>query len=155
MTAGAGSIWTGVPNLDAVLRIDPQTNTISAKIPVGLGVCGDLAADDTAVWITNSGCYGNAQTRINPATNTIVPTRRLATQMTGAVSVNGNAYLTVDAPRPAIVRIDEATNTATGYLALSSTGFPVDGSSGHTTIVYGAGSLWVRGYHKVIRIQPS
>jgi YVTN family beta-propeller protein len=152
ITAGAGSIWVGVPNLNAVLRLNPQTNTLTAKIKVGSGVCGDLAADDSAAWITNSGCGGNAETRIDPSTNTAVPSPRTASQMTGAVTVNGNVYLTVDTPRPGIVRIDEATNKVTGSLPLP--GFPTTGDSGHTTIVYGDGSLWVRGYGKVVRIRP-
>jgi streptogramin lyase len=151
ITAGAGSIWVGVPNLNAVLRINPQTNAITAKIKIGTGVCGDLAADPTAVWITNSGCGGNADTRIDPSTDSAVPSPRTASQMTGAVTVNGDVYLTVDTPRPGIVRIDEATNKVTGSLALP--GFPNTGDDGHTTIVYGDGSLWVRGYGKVVRIR--
>jgi YVTN family beta-propeller protein len=154
LTVGAGSLWAGVPNSGSVVRIDPTTNTVIATIPVGNGVCGDLAADQNAVWVTNSGCAGNPVTRIDPTTNQPVPApKNQEVQMTGAAIVNGNVYLAVNQPKPSLLRVDAATNTITGYLALP--GFSTSGDLGHTTIAYGAGSLWVRGFGEIIRIQPN
>jgi hypothetical protein len=57
LAAGAGSIWTDVPNINAVVRIDPTTDTVLATIP-DKGACGALAASATAVWIAGSGGPG-------------------------------------------------------------------------------------------------
>lgn len=57
VAAGAGSIWTDVPNINAVVRINPTTDAIVATIP-DKGVCGALAASDTAVWVAGGGGPG-------------------------------------------------------------------------------------------------
>jgi YVTN family beta-propeller protein len=157
ITVGAGSVWTGVPNSASVVRIDPNTNTVTANIPVGTGVCGDLAADDTAVWVTNSGCGGRAITRIDPATNAIVPTAEPMGQATGVAIVGGAVYFGADYgdadSMPGLYRMDGGSNKATGYLALP--GFSTTGDNGHTNVVDAAGSLWVRGFGEVVRIQAT
>ena len=73
IAAGAGSVWVGVPNLSAVVRIDPATNAVVATIPVpDGGVCGTVVADDEAVWVASGLCGDGALTRIDPLTNTVV-----------------------------------------------------------------------------------
>lgn len=74
--SSAGSIWTNV-NGDAnvVVRIDPRTDRILARIPAP-SACTQLAADDTGVW--GAGDYGDScrpgVSRIDPRTNRVTAT---------------------------------------------------------------------------------
>ena len=69
VAAGAGSLWTDVTNIHAVLRIDPASDEVIDTIPVKGGACGGLAANDTTVWAAG-GCRPGI-TRIDPATDAI------------------------------------------------------------------------------------
>src|SRR5439155_1672695 len=67
VTAGVGAVWVGVPNLNAVVRIDPATNAVVSTIRAGQP-CGFLAAGGNAVWAAGAHC-GNYVTRISPHSN--------------------------------------------------------------------------------------
>jgi hypothetical protein len=162
LTAGFGSIWAAVIATNTIERIDVTTNAIVARIPES-GICGYLAASATSVWVTNGGCSGDAFSRLDPATNTVVSLTpefaalraagHPAKTASGITIVDGSVYIALAQPSPALIRISEATDTVTGYLALP--GFPNADQSGFTGVEYGAGSLWVRGYGEVVRIQPN
>src|SRR5260370_17580949 len=64
IAVGAGSLWVGVTNISAIVRIDPITDTVVATIP-GSSDCGEMAANDHDVW---AGCISGV-THIDPATN--------------------------------------------------------------------------------------
>ena len=66
IAVGAGSLWVGVVNIDAVVRIDPIKDTIVAMIPV-IFDCGEIVANDHDVWVAG-GC-GPGVTHLDPATN--------------------------------------------------------------------------------------
>jgi YVTN family beta-propeller protein len=152
LTVGAGSLWAGYPAGNSVVRIDPQTDAVVATIPVGAESCvADLAADDAAVWATSAGC-GDALTRIDPSTNlaTMPRPQPPATQITGTAIVGANLYLAIATPSPSLLRIDQTTGKVTGRLALP--GFPTMAGNG-ATLVYAAGSLWIHGPDKLLRIQ--
>ena len=73
ISSGAGSLWVDVPNSDAVMRIDPATDTVTATI-ADTGVCTSLAATDAAVWVASSegdGCTGGV-IEIDPSMNQVV-----------------------------------------------------------------------------------
>jgi streptogramin lyase len=74
--SSAGSIWTDVNgNANVVVRIDPRTDRILARIPAP-SACTELAADDTGVW--GAGDYGDScrpgVSRIDPRTNRVTAT---------------------------------------------------------------------------------
>jgi YVTN family beta-propeller protein len=163
ITAGAGAVWVGVPQTHSIARIDPTTNTFTATIPGGDG-CGTIAADDTAVWETNSDCGGSIVSRFDPKTNQYLLTPSIpaaltasghpARNATGSAIVAGNAYIAINYPKPALVRIDEATNTVTGYLALPAA-FNVCAPfcSGWSELVYSDGALWIGGLGVIAKVQ--
>ena len=64
IAVSAGSLWVGVTNISAVVRIDPITDTVVATIP-GFSDCGQMAANDHDVW---AGCISGVF-HIDPATN--------------------------------------------------------------------------------------
>ena len=71
---GAGSLWVDVPNSDAVIRIDPATDRVTATV-TDTGVCASLVAKiDAAVWVASSegdGCTGGV-IKVDLATNQVV-----------------------------------------------------------------------------------
>ena len=73
VAAAAGSIWVGVPNLEAVVRLSTATDDVQATIP-DKGSCSGIAATDAAVWVAGGNGPGCAPgvTRIDPATNKVV-----------------------------------------------------------------------------------
>ena len=73
MAATGDALWVGVPNLEAVVRIDTHSSSVVASIPIrDGGVCGRLSADATAVWVASGLCGDGALTRIDPRTNQVV-----------------------------------------------------------------------------------
>src|SRR5207237_3304687 len=67
MAAGEGALWVPSPSTNEVLRLDPATHAITARIPVPTP--GAIAVEHGAVWV-KSGTYSalNTLTRIDPAT---------------------------------------------------------------------------------------
>jgi DNA-binding beta-propeller fold protein YncE len=145
---GFGSIWTGVPNMGKVFRINEATNAIEASIYVTgpASPCGGLAATSTAIWITS--CDGaNFVTQIDPATNTVV----------GTIDLRGKGYtFAVVADRPwlsptdgQIVRLDPVSHAVDRVVA-PGPGF----ASGGADVVVAAGSMWVMDWaeNRVLRL---
>jgi DNA-binding beta-propeller fold protein YncE len=69
-----GSIWA--TGLDGVIRIDPATNRVTARIAIASGAAW-TAASDAAVWVTS---LDSSVKRIDPETN----------EVTGSVPLTGN-----------------------------------------------------------------
>jgi streptogramin lyase len=69
VTVGERAVWVAVSDApeDAVLRVDPTTGKVLAKVPLGGTDIESLAVGERAVWALQSGRI----TRIDPATNTI------------------------------------------------------------------------------------
>jgi hypothetical protein len=65
-----GSIW--VPDYDSgeLLRIDPKTDTVTARIRIDFQKSHSVAATDSAVWVTNY--FDNSLFEVDPSTNAIV-----------------------------------------------------------------------------------
>ena len=137
LASAAGSVWVGVPNLSAVVRIDPERNAVVATVPVtDGGVCGQLVADDDAVWIGSGFCGDGALTRIDPRTNEVVArirSPRWSTVFGGALGF-GSLWISTDAGP---FEVDPTTNDIVGRLALG--GDTVFGGN----LATGAGSLWI------------
>ena len=151
---GAGALWSAVPNLDSVVRVDPTTGTVAATIQAS-PACGNVAADDASVWVA-SGCDTLTVRRIDPATNHVVATIALprvpavsagdypqALDVTIAygsvwVSTQGGAY-------GELVRINPGTNRVVGRTRLPS---------GGGTLAAAEGDLWVGSGTSVVRIHP-
>jgi YVTN family beta-propeller protein len=107
------AVWVGVPNLDALVRLDPAANTVAAQVQVR-PACGGVAADADGVWIAG-GCGSNAVFRIDPQTNRVVA-RIVVTGKTRAVALGlGAVWVTTDT---SLVRIDPTTNKVAGASAV-------------------------------------
>ena len=115
MASGAGSIWVGVQNINAVVRIDPSTDTIVATIPDG-GACSEIAADDQAIWVAGGCLPGPGVTRIDPATNAVTEVSN-ASGNSPAIALGGDSvwYGTTD---NFLGRINTTTHRVVGRLKL-------------------------------------
>jgi YVTN family beta-propeller protein len=129
---------------NAVARIDPKTNRVTARIAVGKGPEG-VATSPGAVWVSNAN--GPTVSRIDPGTNKVVATIRLAParaccERTAIVASASGVWATV--PKlGAVVRIDPATNkvVATIKLAWQESGQPCG------FLAVDDGAVWSAGAH--------
>jgi len=148
LAASAGSVWVGVSNLNAVVRIDTSSNEVVATIPVSDGgVCGPITAETDAVWVAAGLCGNGALTEIDPASNAVVARIRSPHwhSVFGAVRGFGSLWVSTDGGP---FQIDPETHEVLGRLAV-----PGDVVFGGDLAV-GAGSLWIHdaGTQSVIRL---
>jgi YVTN family beta-propeller protein len=133
MAADARSVWVGVPDVGAVVRIDATANTVrSAKIPSGGGLCGDLALAGTAVWVAGGGCAVGI-TRVDPSTGKITATLLGKDEVAGLALEGGVLWYTA-LEANVVGRIDTATNTLMA---------PVEVPGTPRALAVGFGSVWV------------
>ena len=119
ISSGAGSVWVGVPNLNAVVRIDARQNKVVATIPVADGgVCGPITAEDHAVWVAGGFCGDGTLTRIDPATNTVVATISSSSWHTVFGAAPGLGFLWV-ATDGGPFQLDPDTHRVVGRLAVA------------------------------------
>jgi len=155
---GAGSIWafaTAAVGPDTVVRIDPETNTVAATIPLG-HAAGTMAFGLDALWVTSRTDY--LVLRIDPATNAVEP---WSTGIEGAgqialageslwVSLYGEHGAQAPDGAPTIVRVDAATGEITAEV---DAGAGLEDSNG---IFATEDAVWVRGTDPfLVRIDPA
>jgi streptogramin lyase len=123
LAVGDGSIWTDVPNLNAVVRINPTTDAIVATIP-DKGVCGALAVSDTAVWVAGGGGPGCLPgiTRIDPNSNTVTGMLNAGGQ-TDSLALRGGTLWYGTSISNFLGRVDATRNTIIGQLKLPGAAF--------------------------------
>ena len=110
-TTGAGSIWQTDNENDVLLRIDPVTGKVVARIPVAAAPAG-VAVTEGSVWVANE--HNGSVQRIDPKTNKVV-----ATIPVGPVAPNGPQIMSAGPGGVWVgiqhtgenVRVDAATNT--------------------------------------------
>jgi DNA-binding beta-propeller fold protein YncE len=131
LAAGAGSIWTDVPNLNAVVRINPATDAIVATVP-DKGVCGALAASDTAVWVAGGGGPGCLPgiTRIDPNSNTVTAMLNAGGQ-TDSLALGGGTLWYGTSVSNFLGRVDTTSNTIVGQLKLRGAAFGLTAAFGY------------------------
>ena len=147
--AGAGSVWQTDYENGAVLRIDPASGKVLAKIPVGMQPLGVVVTED-AVWVANE--HSGSVTRIDPATNRVVATIPInsadsAGPQVMAAGPNGSVWVGVP-NMGSVVRIDAATNKV-GLVVPWDGPVASDGAEVWIAVVAG-----IDGLAQAIRIDP-
>jgi len=143
-----GSAWVTL-DAAAVARIDPDTNQVTATIPVGNFPVRAIGGFN-AVWVSN--CADGTVSRIDPGTNQVV-----ATISTGVcpfdLGVLDQSVWVVNADNH-VSRIDPTTNTVTATVTANLAHCPPKCDfRGLTT---GAGAVWVTtARSSVLRIDPA
>jgi YVTN family beta-propeller protein len=114
---GAGSLWVGVPNADAVFRIDPIKDSVVAKIH-DRAVNGEIVAGDRDIWVAGGDSPGVAH--IDPARNTLTQVKN-ESGIGGAIAVGGGfVWFGAD---DQLDRIDTTTQEVTGSIDLPGSSF--------------------------------
>src|SRR5205807_1689592 len=66
---GFGSVWVSVPKTNEIVRTNPGTNAIEARIKVGEEPCYGIGMGENHVWVLN--CKSQSLTRIRLKDNTL------------------------------------------------------------------------------------
>jgi hypothetical protein len=165
ITVGEGAVWVSVRAEDyssaELVRIDPATNQVVARVPVGERI-GHLTTGAGAVWgVSVRGPDPGSQrflVRIDPVTNRVVAT--VPDVGAPGPEVGGGAvWATASREDPAtgevvgtVVRIDPGTNEVVAAI-------PLPTGKGISALRFGAGALWVlvegeAGTEDLLRIDP-
>lgn len=160
LAEGLGSIWIGETNTRQVIRLNPTTGAVVAKIamPPAALPCGGIVTTDSAVWV--SGCFETPTVvRIDPRTNAVVATIRLDGFATGLVVVDGAVWAPVggdgygltsgDGYQRELERINPDTNSVDRKLPL-----PALNDAWRPAVA--AGDLWLpNGVDTILRVPLS
>jgi streptogramin lyase len=122
--AGFGSAWAFDRIDDKLLRLDPATRRVTARIGVRAGIAVSVGSD--AVWVTEG---VNDLVRIDPRTNRVaarIPLERGA--FSGGVPLPiGNTVWVVGEQRA--LRVDARTNRITKAITVAHSGYAVRGGA--------------------------
>jgi TolB protein len=151
LTVGNGSLWlagaAAAPGEAGgvhafLLRVDPDTNAIVARIDLGTGSGADVAVDDNGVWalsfsVADNGTTRMLVTRVDPSSNAVIATIPLdATYghyifaVQGSIVVQTNAVHHDTVAGTVLNIIDPATNTIERSVPLESYAWPAAAEAG-------------------------
>jgi DNA-binding beta-propeller fold protein YncE len=174
---GFGSLWVTGHHTDEVIRIDPATLKIVARIKSGPGP-GWLAITEDAVWVTNKN--GSGVSRIDPSTNALVTSVGSGSPCGPDAAAFGSVWF-LGCDTQVIQRVDPATNKvgdsfpATGYsepllagdeLAVANADglARLDPTTGTITAIggccglpfgYDGTTVWLNGTNDLTRVDPA
>jgi len=94
IATGFGSVWVVCYWQNQLLRVDPRTRRIVARIPIGFGGLG-VSTGAGAVWVTNRD--SRTVSRIDPRSNAAVATIRLPKPLSpfGVAARNGSVWVSL------------------------------------------------------------
>jgi YVTN family beta-propeller protein len=146
---GAGSLWIRKSGDDEVLRVDPRTNNIVARIRVGFAYDTDIAVRGDDVWVSNG--ENATVSRISAATNTVVTTIRVGEYPLG-IAATPDAVWVANHHSGSVSRIDPRLNRVVKTVPISAP----SGFSGPLHAVFAQGDLWVADSTDgaVVRVDP-
>jgi YVTN family beta-propeller protein len=145
IAAGTNAVWAGVPSTKSVVRIDPATNSVVATIPGFACAEGQLAANESGVWVADC----DAVRYVDGRTNTITRTIPIDGAIGYGVRGIGLGFGSLWAEHGPLVRIDPASGAVIGRLRL-----PPAYTWTEYSLAFGFGSIWARRGESVIRVAP-
>ncbi|MGH2672932.1 MAG: hypothetical protein ACRDHC_08145 [Actinomycetota bacterium] len=102
--ADASAVWVLATRTEELIRVDPVTNSVVARIPVPAGQVMDAGAG--AIWVTQ---FNGSVMRVDPVSDDIVARIRTGPRPLG-VHASAGAVWVVDDVAGTLTRIDPATN---------------------------------------------
>ena len=124
VTVAAGAVWVGGWDTGMLVRVDPATNRIAARIRVGRPQESPIAVAATAeaVWVVD---FGDAQVlRVDPATNRVVARIPVRGGAGGIATARGAVWVTSgeggDQHHGWVQRIDPSRNRVVATTAVPS-----------------------------------
>jgi virginiamycin B lyase len=150
LAMGFGSVWVSVPKTNEIVRIDPNSNSIQARIVVDQEPCYGIGIGPTRVWVLN--CKSQTVTRIDPRRN------KVDLRVKVSIAPEGEGSIAVGYKHVWFVGNED------GH---SSVLMQLDAINGHTlrkitvgkdsaVVTLGFGSVWVTssGENAVYRVNP-
>jgi streptogramin lyase len=136
------AVWVSNREFDDLVRVDPTTMKVVARIDTGRGAW-DVAASSTAVWVTTQSLE---VAHVDPTTNEVVAriptvTDEISLSLGWVAADDENVWLT-DPPRGQLVRLDPDSEEFTDKLDLGEQFLP-----GHVQTA--DGRVWVAGAKEV------
>jgi DNA-binding beta-propeller fold protein YncE len=127
---GFGSVWVSESQVGQILRVDPRTRRVTARIDAGASVT--LAAGADSIWAaTNaSGSFDRPLLRIDPRTNRVVA--RIPRRTPSGAPFPGGGFVTVAGSRVWVLSgtgallVDPATNRVVRAVRLGGSFLVVD-----------------------------
>ncbi len=113
VAVGAGAVWAG-NGLASIIRIDPTTNAVRARIDV----CNDpdaIAVGAGAVWVADG--VDNTVTRIDPTSDAVTATIPVG-QGPGGIAVGAGAVWVTETGDDSLARIDPSSGAVTATIAV-------------------------------------
>jgi YVTN family beta-propeller protein len=129
VAVGAGSVWASNGD-SAILRIDPTTSAVNARINVGNGPSG-IAVGAGAVWVGDD--LDATVSRIDPGTNGVTRTIPVGHGASG-IAFGDGAIWVAETLDDSVARIDPSTNAVTSTIPVGN---------GPTGVAAAGGSVWV------------
>lgn len=140
ITPGYGAMWVANVTDKQVLRIDPENNQITARIPVE-GQPVQILAGEGSIWVT---ARDNSLSKIDPQTNTVVATLHLEGEEDRVLAIGeGSVWATISSKR-SVVRINPRTNAVVAQIRV---GRP-------TSVAFADHGVWVADDSGITRIDP-
>jgi YVTN family beta-propeller protein len=143
--AAAGSVWTTNSIERRLVRIDPATNRVSARIPLKGNYPLGISYGAGSIWVANR--YSGSVTRVSAATN-----KRGKTIKVGfspyAIAYGAKSIWVTNESSGTVSRINPARNRVTKTIKTGG---------GPNGLVVAFGSVWVADYRlgRVLRIDPA
>jgi DNA-binding beta-propeller fold protein YncE len=116
VAAGPDSVWAAKNDTNEVVRIDPATNRIDARVAVGV-IPFDLLVTPAAVWV--SSYDDDALVRIDTRSAQLVTTIRMPGQGPTGLLEAGDALWVADSRGKSVSRIDPRTNKLTAVVPIT------------------------------------
>ncbi len=133
VVSGAGSVWVASEAPGIVARINPQTNTVIARIKVEPG-SHFLAFGHDALWVVSAA--RRTLQKVDPASNMAVKTTSLGSQP-GFLAAGEGAVWVQEQLDGTVARIDPVSGEVTGRAK-------VDATLKYGDIDTGGGKVWLR-----------
>ena len=147
-----GGVWVLDSFNGQVIRVDPGSNAVVARIRTSPIADGSVGVGGGAVW--NSSFAANGVLRIDEGTNEVVATTHFPEEDAGPWGVGfaaGSVWVAMH-HLGSVVRIDPATNAIDASIDISPTG--VDGPA---ELAAGETGVWIRVYKtaEVVHVDPA
>jgi YVTN family beta-propeller protein len=137
MVGAFGSIWVSSRHQDAVYRIDPTTDAVTARISVGAEP-SYFAADADAVWVVESGT--DAIARIDPVSGAVHEVTLGSAAYDGPMIAIAAGAVWAATEDPAVVKVDPTKLEVVGRIALPGAG---NTAESEPEFVVTGGYIWV------------
>jgi YVTN family beta-propeller protein len=143
-----GAVWAAKNDDESIVRIDPATNRIVARVSIHANAWY-IAATATAVWISD--WNHDLVVHVDPVRNEVVASIPDLPHGPSGIAIAGDSVWVANSRADVITRIDARSGRIAATVPVSHTPLPV---------AYAYGSIWVRnamseGNGSVSRIDPA